>query len=109
MSNEPSIYTTVERRIGGIGDRVPESPQRAVLPHAVQMRIRRIRGGLGVAVREPLVHFLVIGAVLFGVSAMLDRSTTAGMRSREIDVSAAKLQVLKETWTARWGAPPDAK
>lgn len=60
------------------------------------------------AIREPLVHFLAIGVILFGLSSILDRSSPFGRGHTRIHVSAAKLQQLKETWTARWGNPPDA-
>jgi hypothetical protein len=54
--------------------------------------------------REPLAHFLLTGA------AVLTLSTLIGGSRREDDrihVSAGRIQQLRETWMARWGAPPD--
>src|SRR5262245_42546949 len=56
--------------------------------------------------REPLVHFLGIGAALFVLSGLFGR-LSADNRNR-IHVSAAKLQQLRDVWTARWGSSPDA-
>ena len=55
--------------------------------------------------REPLMHFLIAGALLLGVSALLRPPDT---RQERISVSAAKIQQLRETWTRQWGDPPDA-
>jgi hypothetical protein len=58
-------------------------------------------------VREPLVHFLFAGVLLLPLSASLSRSSAFVGPSNRIDVTAAKLQQLRETWTAQWGQPPN--
>ena len=55
------------------------------------------------------MHFLVIGASLFWASSLIERSSAFGGTQHRIRVSAAKLRQLQETWTARWGSPPDAQ
>ena len=57
--------------------------------------------------REPLLHFLVIGALLFAVYAWLDRGQ--GDTPRVVHISAAEINWLKETWTRQWHRPPDAQ
>ena len=59
--------------------------------------------------REPLVHFLLAGAVLFGLSAALGESWGLGDRRNRIEVSAEKIRQLRETWAKRWNAEPDAE
>ena len=54
--------------------------------------------------REPLVHFLVAGAVLLALSTLLDGGP--GRPTRQVLVSSAKLRQLRDTWTAQWGEPP---
>jgi parvulin-like peptidyl-prolyl isomerase len=57
--------------------------------------------------REPLAHFLLAGAALLTLSTLID----GWRRDRENDrihVSSGRIQQLRETWSARWGAPPDA-
>jgi hypothetical protein len=58
--------------------------------------------------REPLVHFLLAGLVLLTLSAWLGRSTAFGGTQHHIQVTAAKVQQLRDTWTAQWGQPPNA-
>lgn len=62
-------------------------------------RLRRL-------VREPLVHFLAAGLVLFGLSALLGESFGVGDDRRRIEVSAGRIQQLRDTWTRQRGAPP---
>ena len=57
--------------------------------------------------REPLLHFVVIGALLFAVYAWLDRGQ--GDTPRVVHISAAEINWLKETWTKQWHRPPDAQ
>lgn len=59
--------------------------------------------------REPLVHFLLAGAVLFGLSAALGESWGLGDSPNRIEVSAEKIRQLRETWAKRWDAEPDAE
>jgi parvulin-like peptidyl-prolyl isomerase len=56
--------------------------------------------------REPLVHFLLIGAVLFGLYSLAPsgRPTTAG--SKEIRVSLDEIAQLTLLFQAQWRRPP---
>lgn len=55
--------------------------------------------------REPWVHFLILGFVLFALSTVLsDRG--ADDASQRIDVTAAEVEWLTRNWEARWQRPP---
>lgn len=53
--------------------------------------------------KEPLVHFLGLGALLFVVYAWMHPATTP--RSR-IEISRAEIDQLSETFTRQWMRPP---
>lgn len=56
--------------------------------------------------REPLLHFLLAGGLLFGAYGWLDRDASrAGERT--VRITATELNWLKETWTRQWQRPPD--
>jgi hypothetical protein len=56
--------------------------------------------------REPLLHFVVVGAVLFGAYAWLNRG--AGEDSdRSILITEREVAWLTETWSRQWQRPPD--
>lgn len=58
-------------------------------------------------VREPLVHFLVVGAVLFAVYAWLNPDDDAtGAAARTVRISANEVEWLKQTWARQWQRPP---
>jgi peptidyl-prolyl cis-trans isomerase C len=59
--------------------------------------------------REPLVHFLVAGALLLGVSNFLGYLTGSRASQNRIPVSASEIRRLREVWTRQWGHPPDTK
>lgn len=54
--------------------------------------------------REPLCHFLLIGALLFVLSGLLRGGTVPAPAT--ITVSAAQLTLLQEQWAQQWGRPP---
>lgn len=56
--------------------------------------------------REPLLHFLVIGALVFAVYTLLDRGQSD---ARRVHISAVEINLLKETWTRQWHRPPDVQ
>lgn len=56
-------------------------------------------------VAEPLVHFLVAGALLFVVFAWLNRER--GEEPRVVRITQADVKWLTETWTRQWQRPPD--
>ena len=55
-------------------------------------------------VREPLVHFVLIGAVVFGIYALIDDSTDAARE--EIVVTAGRMQQLAQVFAKTWQRPP---
>jgi len=55
--------------------------------------------------REPLVHFLLIGAALFAVYNWLTPASTQP-NSNRIELTAADLNQLQVTWMAQWQRPP---
>lgn len=57
--------------------------------------------------REPLVHFLVAGAVLFAVYTWLNPDDdAAGAASRTVRITANEVEWLKQTWARQWQRPP---
>lgn len=54
--------------------------------------------------REPLVHFLVIGALLFATYSLINRDVND--KHQIISISTADVSWLKETWTRQWLRPP---
>lgn len=58
-------------------------------------------------IREPLVHFLLIGLGLFLIYGLLSPSTSPSGSTR-IELSAEDLNQLQVTWMAQWKRPPTA-
>jgi peptidyl-prolyl cis-trans isomerase C len=56
--------------------------------------------------REPLVHFLVVGVVLFAASAVVDRDPGQAPRSNEIELTLDDLRQLEIAFTSQWRRPP---
>jgi len=58
--------------------------------------------------KEPLVHFLVLGALLFGAYAWLNRgaSGTAVNRAGTVRVTTNEVAWLKATWARQWQREP---
>jgi len=57
--------------------------------------------------REPLVHFLVAGALILAGSTLLNRWKTTADSRYHIVVSAPQVQQLKDVWVQQWGRLPD--
>lgn len=55
--------------------------------------------------KEPLLHFLLAGGLLFGVHTWLNRGSEN--EPRVVRVTAAEVNWLKETWSRQWHRPPD--
>jgi parvulin-like peptidyl-prolyl isomerase len=55
--------------------------------------------------KEPLLHFLVAGGLLFAAYAWLNRGD--GEAPRVIRITAAEVHWLKETWARQWQRPPN--
>ena len=56
-------------------------------------------------IREPLVHFLLIGALLFGLHTYI-HTTNGTNRSDVITVSPQLVNQLSKTWERQWKRPP---
>ena len=58
--------------------------------------------------KQPLLHFLLVGAVLFGAYAWMNRATEnpRADRAQQIQVGAGDVQWLAENWTTQWRRPP---
>jgi hypothetical protein len=54
--------------------------------------------------KEPLLHFLVAGGLLFAVYAWLNR--VGGEAPGVVRITAAEVHWLKETWARQWQRPP---
>jgi len=61
--------------------------------------------GLKGLLREPLVHFLLLGAALFALDAWL-RQPPAADAGREIVVGAARINTLAQNFKRTWQRPP---
>jgi hypothetical protein len=60
--------------------------------------------------REPLLHFLVAGGVLFAAYAWLNPSTpAAGPGPRQVRIGAGEVRWLTETWVRQWHREPTAE
>jgi hypothetical protein len=60
---------------------------------------------IGQTVRSPLLHFLIIGAAIYGASVLL--APAAPQDSGDtIRVSAGHIQWMEDSWTQRWNRPP---
>lgn len=59
--------------------------------------------------REPLLHFLLIGLVLFGVYAYLNRGRSGTQSPRQIVLSLDELQTMTAYFQSQWHRPPTAQ
>lgn len=59
--------------------------------------------------REPLVHFLVLGLVLFGAYAYLHRNAVPGPDSNRIVLTAGDLHQLQIAFAAQWQRMPTSE
>ncbi len=55
--------------------------------------------------REPLVHFLVLGALLFGLFALVNDEASSKSPNR-IEITSADVDRLRERWSKQWNRPP---
>lgn len=58
--------------------------------------------------REPLVHFLIAGALLFAAYAWLNRGAddAGGSAERTVRITASEVEWLKQTWARQWQRQP---
>lgn len=74
-------------------------------PSAVQETTASQPSRLRKLLRDPLLHFLLIGAALFGLYALLNRDKVDPTSTR-INVTAADVERLKAAWVTQWKRPP---
>jgi hypothetical protein len=58
--------------------------------------------------KEPLVHFLLAGAALFGAYAWIIRTpeNPTAHKTAKIEITAGDVRWLAENWTTQWQRPP---
>ncbi|NEO58673.1 MAG: peptidyl-prolyl cis-trans isomerase [Okeania sp. SIO3B5] len=56
--------------------------------------------------REPLLHFLVLGALLFGLYFWVGSPSIASTSAKQIEVSTPVIESLQATWKLQWGRKP---
>lgn len=57
--------------------------------------------------QEPLLHFLLMGAVLFGAYEWRNRSRPGEATAGQVRISESDVAWLKETWAKQWQREPD--
>jgi hypothetical protein len=57
--------------------------------------------------KEPLLHFLFAGAVLFVMYGWFNDGTEESKGERMVRITAGQVEWLKQTWTRQWGRPPN--
>ena len=56
--------------------------------------------------RDPLGHFLVMGALLFGAYALLARGRAQPEAASPVVIGAGEVRWLTETWSRQWRREP---
>jgi hypothetical protein len=57
--------------------------------------------------REPLLHFLLMGAALFAVYHWRNPTATNSDTSNRIELTNDDIRQLETGWTAQWQRPPN--
>lgn len=78
---------------------------REPLPSAIPVETGKQSQLLIRILREPLLHFLVLGALLFGLYFWVG-SPMISTNAKHIDVSAPVIDSLQTTWQLQWGIKP---
>ena len=61
------------------------------------------------SLKEPLLHFLALGAVLFALNAWRDESRPTAASTARIEVTAAVIERLRAGYERQFGQSPDAE
>ena len=56
--------------------------------------------------REPLLHFLLIGGALFALHATLNRVRPPSVSSARIEITKGDADQLRQAWQMQWKRPP---
>jgi peptidyl-prolyl cis-trans isomerase C len=75
-------------------------------PATVHSRLRRAFPIVKRWLREPLLHFLLIGLVLFGVYAYINRGRSGIESPRQIILSLDELRTMTAYFESQWHRPP---
>ncbi len=59
--------------------------------------------------REPLLHFLALGAVIFALNAWLEKPRSTETAAQRINVTAAVIEQLRTGYERQFGQAPDEK
>jgi len=59
--------------------------------------------------REPLLHFFLIGLLLFGIYAYLNRGRSGTQSSKQIVLSLDELRTMTAYFESQWHRPPTAQ
>ncbi|MGX5805964.1 peptidylprolyl isomerase [Bradyrhizobium sp. Arg314] len=59
--------------------------------------------------REPLLHFAVVGAILFGGYSWLQESSVAATAVQPVRIGEGDVRWLKQTWSSQWLRQPTAE
>src|SRR5262245_29364334 len=60
--------------------------------------------------KEPLLHFLIAGAFLFGIYAWLNPSSqNASTQSHQVRIGPGEVRWVTQTWTRQWHREPSAE
>jgi peptidyl-prolyl cis-trans isomerase C len=59
--------------------------------------------------KEPLLHFLLLGALIFALNAWRERLRPPHTGPARIEVTAGTIQALREGYTRQWHRGPDAE
>ena len=57
-------------------------------------------------IRDPVIHFFVLGLVVFGLHAMLEKKPVAAEDPSLIEVTSADIEWFRTMWTKRMGREP---
>ena len=75
-------------------------------PATADSRLRRSLSTVKRWLREPLLHFLLIGVVLFGVYAYINRGRIGIESPRQIVLSLDELRTMTAYFESQWHRPP---
>ena len=69
------------------------------------MQSTNLRSRFGTALREPVIHFLLLGAALYALYGLVGPSAPDESADR-ITVTAGEIDWLTSSWEKRWNRPP---
>lgn len=85
---------------------VTTSINRETLPSAIPVDTDNQLKPLIRILREPLLHFLVLGALLFGLYFWVGSPSMISTSAKKIEVGGPVINSLQTTWQLQWGRKP---